>query len=39
MGRLEKLRYEKIFNSKLLCRKRGIDFPKKEDEKQDAMLY
>lgn len=39
MVRLEKLRYEKLFNNKLLGRKRQIAYPVKEDHKQDAMLY
>lgn len=33
MVRLEKIKYEKLFNNKLLGRKRYIDAPKKEDPK------
>ena len=38
MPRLEKLRYEKIFNSNIFGRKREIATPLKEDNKQDFYL-
>lgn len=38
MPRLEKLRYEKIFNSKILGRNREMARPIKEDIKQDYYL-
>lgn len=39
MTRLEKIRYEKIFNNQLLGRNRSIAVPLKEDIKQDRYLY
>lgn len=38
MPRLEKVMYEKIFNSKILGRNRSIARPLKEDNKQDYYL-
>lgn len=38
MVRLEKIRYEKIFNSRVLGRQREIEAPAKEDIKQDRYL-
>ena len=38
MVRLEKIKYEKIFNSKILGRHREIDVPRKEDYNQEVYL-